>query len=282
MKSLFSVFSAFKPRINNLLSNKKAALAFTSTLSASLMVYLYNKTKTSKNTLLMHEHTIEVLDNEHYTSDISKFMENYYISPLSSNKIIFLSSKNSHYLTEEIAKDLKLPLGRLKISRKSKSTESKIEIMENVSNRDIVLISSIAPPVNDNLMELLFTISSLKRSSAKSIIVVIPYFGYSNRSEKDSFSNFPLYASLITKLLEALGTTQIITVNLSSKHITGYSNNIPIIDLDMTGLGVSYYIEKLKIGKIFNNPVIISPHISSVSRAKKFQEMLNANGFEAG
>lgn len=227
--------------------------------------------------------TIEVIDNEYYKSDISKFMSTYYISPVSNkDSFLFLCGENSSHITHEIAKDLNSHLGKIIIKRKGKSSESNIKILENVSNRNVVLINSMGPPVNDNLMEILFTVSALKRSSAKKIIVVIPYFGYSIKADKDSNSNYPLYASMIIKLIEKMGADQIITINLSSKHVTGYSYSIPIIDLDMTCLGVSYYVEKLSKGEMMNNPVIISPHVSSVPRARKFQDMLNANGFEAG
>ena len=226
---------------------------------------------------------IEEIDNEFYVSDISKFAKQFYRSPvINSDQIVILNGLDSKPLAEEICKEFETERGRIKIKRKTKSGESDIEILENVNGKKVIYICSITRPVNDQLAEILFTISSLKRSSAKKIILVIPYFGYSQKQEKDSTSNYPLYASVITKLIEKMGADQIVTINLSSKHITGYSVSIPIIDLDMSGLGVSYYQEKLHKNEIQHNPIIISPHMNSLVRAKKFQQLMNSNGFESG
>lgn len=225
---------------------------------------------------------IEEIDNEYYNSDISTFMSNYYISPFKfKDKFVFLNGSNSKTFTEEIVNYLQYPLGRIS-AEKAGFGETKIKILENVSDRNIIYIQNLAPPLNDSLMELLFTVAGLRRSSANKIIVVIPYFGYSRKVEKDSTSNMPLYSSLIIKLIEQMGANQIVTINLSSKHITGYSYTIPIIDLDLTCIGAGYFIEKLKNSQISSEIVIVSPHVLSVPRAMKFQQLLNKNGFDCG
>lgn len=226
--------------------------------------------------------TIEEIDNEYYTSDISKFMNTYYKSPLKfKDTILFLNGYNAKPLTNEIVNMLNYPLGRISCERKSYG-ESKIKVLEDVSNRSVIYIHNLSEPLNDNLMEILFTVATLKRSSASKIIVVLPYFGYSKKQVQDSKSNMPLSASMVIKLIEEMGASQILTINLSSKHVTGYSYSIPIIDLDMTCLGVSYFIEKLKRKEISKDVIVISPHVLSVPRAKHFQQLLNKNGFEAG
>jgi ribose-phosphate pyrophosphokinase len=227
--------------------------------------------------------TIEEIDNEYYNEDLTNFTKQYYNSPLKdSSEIVILHGNNSISLANDIASNLKANIGRLKIEKSSKTSESKINLFENISGKNVILINSIAPPVNDNIMETVFLVSNLKRSNAKNIILVIPYFGYSKKSDSDEESNFPLCASIIVKLFEKMGVNQIITMNLSSKHITGYSQNIPIIDLDMSALGVGYYKEKLNSNKMSKDIVIISPHVKSISKAKKFQELMNNNGFNSG
>lgn len=226
--------------------------------------------------------TIEEIDNEYYSSDITNFTNSYYKSPnVYKDSILFLNGYNAKPLTQEIVSILNYPLGRISCERKAYG-ESDIKVLENVSNRNVIYIHSLAPPLNDNLLEMLMTISTLKRSSASKIIVVIPYFGYGRKLDKDTKSNMPLHASFITKLIEQLGASQILTINLSSKHVTGYSYSIPIIDLDMTCLGVSYFLEKLSNNQINKEIIVIAPHVRSAPRAKYLQELLNKNGFEAG
>ena len=226
--------------------------------------------------------TIEEIDNEYYSSDITNFTNSYYKSPnVYKDSILFLNGYNAKPLTQEIVSILNYPLGRISCERKAYG-ESDIKVLENVSNRNVIYIHSLAPPLNDNLLEMLMTISTLKRSSASKIIVVIPYFGYGRKLDKDTKSNMPLHASFITKLIEQLGASQILTINLSSKHVTGYSYSIPIIDLDMTCLGVSYFLEKLSNNQINKEIIVIAPHVRSAPRDKYLQELLNKNGFEAG
>lgn len=243
--------------------------------------YSIYKNISSKNTL--HLKTIEEIDNEYYNDDLTNFTKQFYKSPMKDdNQLIILHGNNSISLANDIASNLNANIGRLKIEKGNKTSESKINLFENVSGKNVILINSISPPVNDNIMETIFIVSNLKRSNAKNIILVIPYLGYSKKADSDEESNFPLCASIIIKLFEKMGVNQVITMNLSSKHITGYSQNIPIIDLDMSALGVGYYKEKLQNKKISKDILIVSPHVKSITKAKKFQELMSNNGFNSG
>lgn len=225
---------------------------------------------------------VEEIDDDYFVADIRKFMKKYYLSPDSKKQSFILFSGNGNKeLGQEVAKDLKATLGKVSIL-KMQNGESFIKVHENVNNKNIIIIQSLAPPINDNLMELMFLISALKRESAKKIIVVCPYFAYSRKPVPSEIGRLmPHSASVITRLLEGLGADQIISIELHSKHITGFSKSMPIIDLDMVYVGASYFIEKIQKGEINSNPVIISPDVNGAIRARKMKDIMELNGVPA-
>jgi phosphoribosylpyrophosphate synthetase len=221
---------------------------------------------------------VEEIDDEYFISDMRRFMKKYYLSPDSKkHSFILFSGNGNKELGQEVAKDLKATLGKLSILQ-MQNGESFIKIHENVNNKNIIIIQSIAPPINDNLMELMFLISALKRESAKKIIVVCPYFAYARNTNPRVGNTSPLPASVIIRLLEGLGVDQVVAIELHSKHITGFSDSMPIIDLDMVYVGASYFIEKIAKGEIGPNPVIISPDVNGAIRARKLKDILELNG----
>lgn len=256
--------------------NKKFLL-----LSSVLFINKYIHKSNKLNCIDNHFfHTIKSIDDEDYTYNLNQFMIKYYKSPFRlKEKLLFINGENANSFTQEIVNNLNYPLGYILYNR-HKIGESFIKILENVSNRNIVYIQSLAPPLNDNLMEILFTISSLRRSSANKIIVVIPYFGYAKASHCEGNNMNIFNSSLIIRLIEKMGADQVVTINLDSKHMTSYSKTMPVIDLDLTALGVSYFKEKMIRKEISKNPLIISSNILNVVNAKKFVELLNRNGFE--
>lgn len=223
---------------------------------------------------------VEEIDDEYFIADIKKFMKKYYLSPYSKKQLFILFAGNGNKeLAQEVAKDMKAALGKVSIL-KLENGESFIKIHENVNNKNVVIFQSIQPPTNDNLMELLFLISALKRESAKKIIVVIPYLAYARKG--DIFGlQVPYAASMIIRLLEGMGADQVIAVEMHSKHITGFSEKMPIIDLDMVYVGASYFIEKIAQGEISSNPIIVSPDVNGAIRARKFRDILELNGIPA-
>jgi len=224
---------------------------------------------------------IEEIEEDYYTYHIRQFMKKYYVSPDSKKQSFILFSGNGNKeLAQEVAKDLKASLGKLSIV-KLNNGESSIKIHEKVNNKNIIIIQSLTPPINDNLIELLFLISALKRESAKRIIVLIPYFAYSRTPLPTEIGKIMPYSStLIVRLLEGLGADQIIGVDLHT-NITGFAKSMQFLELDMVYLGASYIVEKISRGEIGDSPVIVSPDVNGTSRARKMKDILELSGVPA-
>jgi hypothetical protein len=221
---------------------------------------------------------LEEIDDDYFIADIKKFMKKYYLSPDSKkHSFVLFTGNGNKELGQEVAKDLKATLGKVCIL-KMENGESMIKINENINNKNVIIIQSLSPPINENLMELLFMISAMKRESAKKIIVVCPYFAYSRETVPKMGKITPLPASVIMRLFEELGADQVVAIELHSKPITGFSNTMPIIDLDMVYVGASYFLEKIEKGEIASNPVIVSPDVNGAVRARKFKDILEVSG----
>ncbi len=256
----------------------KVPLLNSTLVLSSFLIYKSNFHKLNK----IKCEVVEEIDDEYYVADIKKFMKKYYLSPDSKKQSFILFSGNGNReLSQEVAKDLKATLGKVSMIKKENG-ESFIKIHENVNNRNIIIIQSLSPPINENLMELMFLISALKRESAKKIIVVLPYFSYSRKTVPKTVGEAcPNPASVIIRLLEGLGVDQVIAIELHSKHITGFSKSMPIIDLDMVFVGASYFLEKISKHEISANPVIVSPDVNGAVRARKFKDILELSGIPA-
>ncbi len=143
--------------------------------------------------------------------------------------------------------------------------ELRVQISENPDNQDIVLIKSICAPVNDNLMELLLMVDTVKRAGAKQIITVIPYLGYS-RQDRVAYEYGPISASLIAKLLEAAGVTSIVTIDLHSKQAEGFFA-IPIYNVDPSSVFLPFI-------KCSSNHLLVSPDFGSINRVNNLSKAL--------
>jgi ribose-phosphate pyrophosphokinase len=183
------------------------------------------------------------------------------------NGILIFSGNSNPLLANAISRYLKRPLGGAKVKRFSDG-EIQIEIDENVRSRDIFVIQSTCYPVNDNLVELLLMIDALKRSSAKRITAVIPYFGYA-RQDKKVAPRVPISAKLVADLLTTAGANRIITMDLHAGQIQGFFN-IPVDNLFAAPVLIEY------INKYFTNgSIIVSPDAGGVERARAFAKRLD-------
>jgi len=182
-----------------------------------------------------------------------------------SGYMIFSGTANLQ-LSEEIAKYLDMPLSRASINSFSDG-EISIQISESVRGKDVFIIQPTSSPANDNLMELLIMTDALKRSSAKSITAVVPYYGYA-RQDRKAAPRVPISAKLVANLMESAGITRMVTVDLHASQIQGFFD-IPVDNL----YGAILFVEYIKKKK-FNNPVVASPDIGGVSRARYFAERL--------
>jgi len=181
---------------------------------------------------------------------------------------IFSGNSNAT-LAQKIGEYLNVPLGGAKVTRFSDG-EVQIEIDDNVRAKDIYVIQSTCIPVNDNLVELLMMIDAFRRSSAKRITAVIPYFGYA-RQDKKVAPRVPISAKLVANLLTVAGTNRVITLDLHAGQIQGFFD-IPVDNLFSATVMIDYIRMKFQ-----NNLVIVSPDTGGAERARAFAKRLNAN-----
>lgn len=145
--------------------------------------------------------------------------------------------------------------------------EISVQITESVRGQDVFIIQPTCAPTNDNLMELLIMVDALKRSSAKSISAVVPYYGYA-RQDRKAAPRVPISAKLVADLLEAAGITRVVTIDLHAAQIQGFFN-IPADNLFGSILFVNYIRSKN-----LKNPIIASPDIGGVARARLYADKL--------
>ncbi len=167
---------------------------------------------------------------------------------------------------KEITKYLDVPLSNAKVSRFSDG-EINIQIAESVRGRDVFIVQPTGSPANDNLMELLIMTDALRRSSANTITAVIPYFGYA-RQDRKAAPRVPITAKLVANLIEKAGITRVITIDLHAGQIQGFFD-IPVDNL----YGAIIFMDYVK-SKNLKNPVIASPDIGGVARARYFASRL--------
>lgn len=178
------------------------------------------------------------------------------------------SGNSNRALAQKICEYLQVPMGGAKVKTFSDG-EIQIEIEENVRSKDIFVIQSTCAPVNDHLVELLLMIDAFKRSSARRINVVIPYYGYA-RQDKKVAPRVPISAKLVADLLTVSGADRVITMDLHAGQIQGFFN-IPVDNLFAAPIILEY------IQNHFDSDVtIVSPDAGGVERARAFAKRLNA------
>ena len=166
--------------------------------------------------------------------------------------------------TKEICDYLGIEVGKIN-HMKFKNDNNFVQILETVRQKDVYIVQTTQPPVNERIMELLITIDAMKRASAKNINVVLPYFPYS-RSDKKDQSRVPITAKLMAQILEAAGTTRVITCDLHNPAIQAYFN----VNCDrLTG---EYLLEKYFKEKELDNMVIVATDAGSSKKAYKYSE----------
>ncbi|MBW2441718.1 MAG: ribose-phosphate pyrophosphokinase [Deltaproteobacteria bacterium] len=180
---------------------------------------------------------------------------------------IFAGNSNPE-LANKICDYLSLPLGGAKVNKFSDG-EIQIEIHENVRLKDIFIIQSTCSPVNDNLVEMLLMIDAFKRSSAKKITAVIPYFGYS-RQDKKVAPRVPISAKLVSDMITLAGANRVITMDLHAGQIQGFFN-IPVDNLFAAPVLIKHIRKHFRDGL-----VIVSPDAGGVERARAFAKRLDA------
>lgn len=192
-------------------------------------------------------------------------MSNEYFDP----KLKIFSLNSNRALAEEIAKEVGIELGKSSVTHFSDG-EIQINIEESIRGCHVYVIQSTSYPVNQNLMELLIMIDALKRASAATINIVMPYYGYA-RQDRKARSREPITAKLVANLIETAGATRMITLDMHAPQIQGFFD-IPIDHLNAVRLLSKYFGER----HLGNDLVIVSPDHGGVTRARKMADRLKA------
>ncbi len=179
-----------------------------------------------------------------------------------------LTGNSNKILSKDIAKYLKSKLVNSSI-RKFADGEIYVEINENIRGNSIFIIQSVSSPANDNLMELLLCIDALKRSSAKNITAVIPYFGYA-RQDRKVVPRTSISAKLVSNLITKAGADRVVTVDLHAGQIQGFFD-IPVDNLFATPIFARHIKKKVKSKKI----ICVAPDVGGTERARALGKLLN-------
>jgi len=171
-------------------------------------------------------------------------------------------------LAESVAATLNLPLTRAAV-RRFADMEVFVEIHENVRGEDVFVVQSTSYPANDNLMELLITLDALRRSSARRVTAVIPYFGYA-RQDRKTAPRTPISAKLVANLITEAGANRVLTMDLHAAQIQGFFD-IPVDNLYAEPLFTRDIRERFDGRDI----IIVSPDVGGVQRARNIATRLN-------
>ncbi|CAJ1004605.1 MULTISPECIES: ribose-phosphate diphosphokinase [Bacillales] len=183
-------------------------------------------------------------------------------------KLKVFTCNANRQLAKEIAEHIGVPLGNAEAVRFSDG-ECQIKLNESVRGCDVFVIQPTCAPVNEHLMELLVMVDALKRASAKSINVVIPYYGYA-RQDRKARARDPITAKLVANLIETAGAHRVITMDLHATQIQGFFD-IPVDHLLGVPILGKYFAEKG-----LQDIVVVSPDHGGVTRARRLAERLEA------
>ena len=172
-----------------------------------------------------------------------------------------VAGNSNRLLAEAVSAHLKVPLTKGQVKRFA-DMEIFVEIQENVRGQDVFVLQSTSFPANDNLMELLILIDALKRSSARRITAVIPYYGYARQDRKPG-PRTPISAKLVANLIERAGANRVLTLDLHAGQIQGFFD-IPTDNLFAAPVMVRDIQEKMST----KNLVVVSPDVGGVVRAR--------------
>ncbi len=193
-------------------------------------------------------------------------MSEHYSDP----KLKIFSLNSNRPLAEKIASVVGLTLGKISVNQFSDG-EIRINIEESIRGDHVYIIQSTSAPVNDNLMELLIMIDALKRASAKTVNVVMPYYGYA-RQDRKARSREPITAKLVANMITAAGADRILTLDLHASQIQGFFD-MPVDHLLGASLLANYFSDNHIADE---NTVVVSPDHGGVTRARKLAEFLKA------
>jgi len=184
-----------------------------------------------------------------------------------SNLIVFAGNSIPE-LAKRIAYQLGIGLGAAEVDRFSDG-EVRVEIREHVRGRDVFMLQSTCAPTNDNLMELMVMADAIKRASASRITAVIPYFGYARQDRRPRSARVPISAKVVADMLAVAGVNRVLTVDLHADQIQGFFN-VPVDNVYASPISVDH-----ALAQHYPNPMVISPDVGGVARARAIAKMIN-------
>jgi len=267
-------------------NNEKKAIYFLLALDPSTTISLFIEFLTSKKINRKNIINKKILDNKRYckfwslslmkllskkVKKVTKPNNNVIKKIMTINRFFLmklLSGNSNKPLSKNIAKYLKSKLVNSSI-RNFSDGEIYVEINENIRGNSIFLIQSVSSPANDNLMELLLCIDAHKRSSAKNITAVIPYFGYARQDRKVA-PRTSISAKLVSNLITKAGADRVVTVDLHAGQIQGFFD-IPVDNLFATPIFARHVKKKIKS----KNLICVAPDVGGTERARALGKILN-------
>jgi ribose-phosphate pyrophosphokinase len=184
-----------------------------------------------------------------------------------STMMLFAGNANIE-LAKKISAHLNIPLGKATVGCFSDG-ETMVEILENVRGHDVFILQSTCAPVNNNLMELLTMADALRRASAGRITAVIPYFGYARQDRRVRSARVPITAKVVADMMASVGISRLLTVDLHADQIQGFFY-MPVDNV----YGSPAMVEDMQAHH-FKNPMVVSPDVGGVVRARATAKMLN-------
>lgn len=179
------------------------------------------------------------------------------------------AGNSNRVLAEAVARYLDISLGKA-VAKRFADQEIFFEIQENVRGQDVFILQSTAYPANDHLMELLIMIDAFRRSSARRITAVIPYFGYARQDRRTS-GRTPISAKLVANLITQAGADRVLTLDLHAGQIQGFFD-IPTDNL----FAVPVMARDVKANYKHDNVMVVSPDVGGVVRARSLAKRIDA------
>ena len=181
--------------------------------------------------------------------------------------VVFAASESAEKFTKEICNYLNLEMGKVNC-QKFQNDNNFVQILETVREKDVFVIQTTEPPVNERIMEMLIMVDAIKRAAAKRITLVLPYYIYSRTDKKDQ-PRVPVTAKLLAQLIEAAGVSRVITCDLHNPAIQAYFN----INCDvLTGQS---HLQKYFDQKNIENKVVVATDAGSSKKAYKYAKHFN-------
>ena len=181
--------------------------------------------------------------------------------------MIFSGSSNPA-LAERVVSELRIDLGRAKVSRFSDG-EVNVEIRENVRGCDAFILQSTCAPTNDNIMELVIMADAIRRASAHRVTAVVPYYGYARQDRRPRSARVPISAKVVANMLDSVGVNRLLTVDLHADQIQGYFE-MPVDNV----YGSPVLVDHIAV-QAYENPIVVSPDVGGVVRARAVAKQLD-------